>query len=64
MQSGPMPVRFVAPSQPLPSPADAASSLAITQYHGRRRSRFTPTLIAIMVVAAAIGAVGAWLAMQ
>jgi serine/threonine protein kinase len=71
-RSGPLPTQFAQPSQAAqvqpaaPPPGDAASSLAITHYRGRRErsSRFATTLIAIMLVAAAIGAVGAWLAMQ
>ena len=70
LPSQPMP----RPPSPTPTPTPGpgpgpmmhpASSLAITQYRGRvSGSRFTPTLIIIMIVAATIGAVAAWLAMQ
>jgi serine/threonine protein kinase len=63
MQSGAAPVQYgAAPRAPAANPA---SSVAITQYRGRAAgSRFMPTLIAIMVIAAIIGAAAVWYAMQ
>jgi serine/threonine protein kinase len=52
----PHPAGF-APSPPAAAPADYAAAR-------RRGSRFTPALISIMIAAAAIGAISAWLAMR
>jgi len=64
--SGPSRAPFAAPGFAHNPAAFAGTTAPTTEYRRpeKRASRFTPRLITVMVLAAAIGAVAAWLAMR